>query len=258
MQVLKKTTRASILAVVAGVMPLIAQAPPPSFEAATVRVAPKPPRRGGLVALDADPAMLRYSNITLRNLIAMAYNFDSRLILGGPAWLDSEFYELAAKLPPQTPKDRVPLMLRTLLAERFNLTVHREAREQSVYFYFLVAGKNGPKLKAAVPAETGDVQTVRGDRPPVQIFSGGIVGHAMPITTFAAALALAAGRQVIDRTGLAGAFDLKLTWAPENSDGNGPDLFTAIQEQLGLKLEPGKAPVETLLIDHADRIPADN
>ncbi|HLH19995.1 MAG TPA: TIGR03435 family protein [Bryobacteraceae bacterium] len=231
----------------------------PGFEVATVKLAP--PREGDarLVAMDTDPAAVRYTNVTLKNLIAIAYRFDDRLIAGGPGWLDTQQYDLAARLPPGTPKDRVPGMMQTLLAEQFHLTVHRESKEQRVYF--LVAAKGGPKLKEAPKAEPGnpDVDQVRGDRLPISVFRGRIVGHAMPLGSLAAVLARPAGYQVVDRTGLAGLFDIDLKWRPdEDTKGDGPGLFTAIQEQLGLKLEPGRAPVETLVIDRAERIPAGN
>ncbi len=250
--------RAGALAVaLIGITAISAQAQPaPAFEVASVKAAP--PRQGTarMIAMDTDPAMLRYSNITLKFLIAMAYRFDDRLILGGPAWLDEQFYDVAAKLPPGTPKDRVPAMLQTLLAERFKLAVHRETKEQRVYF--LVVGKGGHKLKPAQPADDQDLQQVRGERPPIQIVRGGIMGHSMPISALASNLGHVAGYQVVDRTGVTGMFDINLKWTPEDSKGSGPDLFAAIQEQLGLKLESGKAPVETLMIDHAERIPTEN
>jgi uncharacterized protein (TIGR03435 family) len=248
-------------AAVFGAPVLLAQAPAPAFEVATVKVTPASPPNGGLIAMDRDPAMLHYSNITLKTLIAIAYRFDDRLILGGPGWLDSEHYELSAKIPPGTEKDRVPLMLQTLLAERFKLAVHRETKDQRVYF--LLGGKKGPKLKDARQSElrepgAPDTEQVRGDRVPMQILPGRITGHGVPIASLAAALARVAGYSVLDRTQLGGMFDLDLKWTPENSKGTGPDLFTAIQEQLGLKLEAGRAPIESLLVDHVKRVPAEN
>jgi uncharacterized protein (TIGR03435 family) len=245
-------------AIVAGIVVYFAHAQPPafSFEVASVKVTPLPPPNGRLIATDTDPGMVRYSNVTLRNLIAIAYRFDSRLVRGGQAWLDTEHYEVAAKAPSGTPKERVPLMLQTLLLERFKLAAHREKREQRVYF--LAVERHGSKLKEAPPEEDQDPQHVRGDRAPVQILPGRISGHAAPVASLASALALVAGYQVVDHTHLSGVFDFNLSWTPENSNGTGPELFTAIQEQLGLKLESGKDQVEMLVIDHADRIPTDN
>ena len=250
--------RAAAFAVaVFGIPALFAQGPaPPSFDVASVKVAPPRAGTGALIATDTDPAMVRYSNITLKNLIAIAYRLDSRLIAGGPPWLDDQLYDLAARLPPDTPRDRVPAMLQALLVERFKLAVHRETKEQSVYF--LVAGKSGPRLKKSEPPDDQDAQHTRGDRPPIQITRGGILGHSMDMRTLAGTLAHVAGDQVVDHTGLSGIYDINLTWTPEDSNGLGAELFAAIQEQLGLKLESGQAPVEMLVIDHADRDPGQN
>jgi uncharacterized protein (TIGR03435 family) len=217
----------------------------PAFEVASVKVAPPRSGTARYTAMDSDPAMVRYSNISLQNLIAIAYNFDSRLVMGGPPWLGSDVYDVVAKIPPATPKNQIPAMLQTLLAERFKLALHRETKEQRAYF--LVVGKNGPKLK---PAREEGVQN--------QIIPGGIMGHAMSMDLLAASIARVVGYHVVDKTGLPGAFDIDLRFTPENSKEPGPDLLTCIQEQLGLKLEPGRAPVEMLTVDHAERIPTEN
>ena len=189
-------------------------------------------------------------------LIAMAYGFDSRRILGGPAWLDDKLYDLSAKLPPGARNDGVPVMLRRLLAERLKVAVHREMKEQRVYF--LVPVKSGPRLKEALPEDDHGIQQLRGDHLPGQLVQGGIIGHSMQVATLATILAQVVGSQVVDHTKLTGMFDLSLKWAPVDSKEIGPDMFTALQEQLGLKLEAGKAPVEMLMIDHAERIPSEN
>ncbi len=233
---------------------------PAAFEVASVKLAQPQTGTAAFFAMDSDPAMVRYSNVTLKNLISVAYGFDSPLVTGGPEWLDEQFYGLSAKLPPGTPKDRVPAMLRALLSERFNLSVHREMKVQRVYF--LVLGKNGPKLKEVPKTDSGqEAEQVRGESPAVRVFRGGIFGKSMLIGTLAGSLSFVAGCQVVDRTGLAGTFDISLKWTPEDGEDSnqpGPSLFTAIQEQLGLKLEPGRAPVEMLVVDHAKRIPTEN
>jgi len=230
--------------------------PVPSFEVASVKVAPPRSGTAGFIAMDSDPAMIRYSNVTLDILIAIAYRFDSGRIVGGPAWLRSQAYEVAAKLPPATLKDQVPAMLRALLAERFKLMVHREPKEQRVYF--LAAGDGGHKLKKVDEPDDQGVQQVRGERPPAQIVRGRITAHSAPVGLLAGALERVTGYQVVDRTGLTGTFDIDLKWTPEDANGYGPDIFAAIQEQLGLKLEPGRAPVEVLVIDHAERVPTED
>jgi len=227
-----------------------------AFEVASVKASPARSGTAGFIAMDTDPAMVRYSNITLKLLIAIAYKMDSDLIQGGPAWLDGQLYDLTAKLPAGISKDRVPPMLQTLLAERFRLAVHRDAKEQRVYF--LTVAKSGTKLKPVPKADDQDVEQVRGESLPGQIVRGGIMGHSLTMAAFAGILAIPLGDQVVDHTGLAGAFDINLKWTPDDSNPGGPGLLTAIQEQLGLKLEPGKAPVEMLVIDHAERIPIEN
>jgi uncharacterized protein (TIGR03435 family) len=232
----------------------------PAFEVASVRPSPSRAGTAAFVAMDTDPGMVRYSNLSLKILISIAYRIDSRRILRGPAWIDDQPFDLTAKLPAGTSKELVPAMLQSLLEERFKLAVHRENRDQQVYF--LVVGKNGSALR---PSETRqsepenpNVEQVRGDRPTVSIFKNRIVGRGISVAQLAGALAGPSGREVSDRTGITGNFDVDLKWAMEGSNENGPSLFTAIQEQLGLKLEPGKGPVETLIVDRAERIPSDN
>jgi uncharacterized protein (TIGR03435 family) len=227
----------------------------PTFEVASVKIAP--PRMGTerYIAMDSDPAMIRYSNVNLKILIAIAYSFDSDRILGGPGWLDSQAYDVAAKIPAGVSKDKVPAMLQALLADRFKLAVHRESKDQRVYF--LVVGEGGLKAKEAQEADSQEVQQVRGEHMPLQIVRGGIMGRSITTGALAGALARVAGNPVIDRTGLTKQLDIDLKWTPEDDSGDAPYLFAAIQKQLGLKLEPGRAPIEVLVVEHAERAPAD-
>lgn len=210
-----------------------------SFEVASVKMSP--PRQGtaAYTSVDSDPSMVRYSNITLKNLLAMAYHMDARLV-DGPTWIDEVPYDVAAKLPPNTPKDKAPAMLQTLLAERFQMAVHRQKKEQKAFL--LIVGKNGPQLKEGLPE---GVQN--------QMLKGRIMGRAMSMSTLAGMLARFLEYQVVDRTGLQGNYDIDLKFAPDNSD-----LISRVQEQLGLKLETGKALVETLVVDKATRVPTEN
>ncbi len=129
-------------------------------------------------------------------------------------------------------------MLRTLLADRFKLASHSETKELPLYS--LVVGKNGPRI-----------QEVKDGIGSMSAGKGRLSGR-MPIVDFARYLSPILGRAVVDRTGLTGAFDIKLEWTP-GDDASGPSIFTAVQEQLGLKLESAKGPVEILLIDHAEK-----
>jgi uncharacterized protein (TIGR03435 family) len=216
---------------------------PPAFEVASVKLSPQRTGEAGYTRVDADAAQVRYSNVPLVNLIAIAYRFDSRLIQG-PPWVSDQSYDITAKLPEGSSKENIPEMLQTLLADRFKLAIHRESKDQRVYF--LVAGKDGPKLKNATESPHG------------QLTPNSLMGRSMTMGSLASLLAHAVHYQVMDKTGVTGSYDIDLRFAPENSKEAGLDIFGAIQEQLGLKLEPGRAPVETIVVDRAERTPAEN
>ena len=146
-------------------------------------------------------------------------------------------------------------MMQTLLAQRFHLTIHRETKEQSVYA--LVVGKGGSKLQEVEPGEGR-----------FQMNKGQIRAQKAPLFAFAERLSQFVDRPVLDMTELKGAFDFTLEWAPESGTGipegpggeaasasTGPSIFTAIQQQLGLRLEARKASVEVMVVDRADRVP---
>jgi uncharacterized protein (TIGR03435 family) len=187
-----------------------------------------------------------------------AYQLKGRYqISGGPSWLDSDsdrFNIAAIALGDKAPSpENVRLMLQSLLADRFQLKVHREIKEGPVYA--LVVGKNGPRLKVSKPDEESSI-TASGNR------TANITMANQTADRLALQLADSLDRPVIDKTGLTGHYDIKLTWIPEYAGAPRPgsddvDIFTAVQEQLGLKLEPQKAPIEILVVDHAER-PSDN
>jgi uncharacterized protein (TIGR03435 family) len=155
-------------------------------------------------------------------------------------------YDVAARIPAGISKDKIPEMMQTLLAERFKLVVHRESKDEKVYF--LTIARNGPKLKPARP-EGG----------PNSITLNGIFGPAMPISMLAASLTRPLdGTRVIDKTGLEGNFDIGLRYVPANSKEPGPDVVAALQEQLGLKLVAGKSPIERIIVDHTEKVPTEN
>jgi uncharacterized protein (TIGR03435 family) len=195
------------------------------------------------------------NNVTLKRCIMGAYGVGPNQITGGPAWLESERYEIVAKAEQGAGDGELMTMLQTLLAERFKLALHRETR--TVEAFVLGVAKGGPKLEKT----PGGSSTTSNGR-------GRIVAHAIEMARFAEVLSRQMDVPVVNHTGLEGAFNLKLEWAPEagaapksSADGvglpTGPSIFTAIQEQLGLRLQAQKAPVEMLLIDHAER-PSEN
>jgi uncharacterized protein (TIGR03435 family) len=210
-------------------------------------------------------------NVSLKMLIQTAYDLygpdAGQRISGGPGWLDSTKYDVEAKAADPVSEAELKRMLQSLLAERFKLALHRETRETSGYK--LVVAKSGPRLKEARADE---------ERKGLwQLGGGPLTGQAASMQRLAQALAGRLGRPVSDGTGLTGAYDFTLTWTPDeseqgrlqspfatlppeiaaqlsrNRDPNGPSLFTAIREQLGLRLEPQKEPVQVMVIDHAEQ-----
>ena len=282
-----------VLCVLICAAPAFAQAPPPPrFEVASLKQntsgAPDSNVRiqgGGRYA---------WTNVTLRQLIDMAYssrdaNVDD--VVGGPPWLASARWDVVAKTEDGVPvldPDGMPgplfAMLRTLVEERFRLQTHRAVAQRPIYALTLVKrdGRTGPRMIAvaidctAVTRERsqGTAQAPRPNgMPPCAITRapGRIAGSAASLGQLTATLSSTVGRPVVDRTHLTGAFDITLEFRPEFQVGfasppdsgapagaaDAPSIFTALQEQLGLKLESTRGPVDVLVIDHAEK-PSDN
>lgn len=223
------------------------------------------------------------TNVTLLTLIRRAYGIDLRnQISGGPSWLNSDAYDIRAKmdesladslkkLKPSERKRARQEMLQALLADHFKLIVRRENRELPVYL--MVVAKNGPKLHESKLAET-DPNVTYDSSLQLGREGGKLVGPRMTTRQLASLLTLALSRTVLDETALAAAYDVTLQWTTDQADvpvvtapdspqrGAGstsvpnssrPSIFTAIQEQLGLKLEEGKGPVEVIVIEHVEK-----
>jgi uncharacterized protein (TIGR03435 family) len=224
----------------------------PAFDAASV----KPDKSGsGSSHTDSHNGVYRATNENLKSLIQMAYQVRDYQI-AGPDWLSSERFDIAARPPAGSKDEDLGPMLQSLLLERFRLALHRQTKEFPVYG--LLVAKNGPKFKEV--EDTGG-QSTNSNR-------GRFIGKRCSMASFAAYLARQMERPVVDMTGLTGVFDLKLNFTPENvlaaredtkADAEAyPPLLTALQEQLGLKLDPKKAPIEMLVIDHIERVPTEN
>jgi uncharacterized protein (TIGR03435 family) len=235
-----------------------APAPQPEFEAVSIHMADSSPhsiedlQKGiGLTSSIKFPTNRFYAHYTpLKFLISLAYGVDDwEYIQGGPNWLDSQLYDIEAKVDGNAllTLEQMRPLLQNLLEQRFHLTIHRGQKE--VTGYALVVAKGGPRL-----------QTSKGGEQPFgYILPDGIQDQNAPIQSLAAMLTIPAGGPVVDKTGIVGKYDFKLKFATANHpDSNLPDLFTAVEEQLGLKLVPQKVPAETLVIDHADKIPTEN
>jgi bla regulator protein blaR1 len=261
----------------------------PSFEVASIK--PNPSGTPMRFFQFSDPSRFRTTNIPAKDLIEFAYHLQPFQISGGPGWIGSQGYDIEAKvddstaaalqkLPREERMDQFRLMLRSLLADRFKLKVSHETKELPVFA--LVIGKGGPKLTPASAPSTqpAGANAPGGQRGPgIMMSPGGIKGRGMPIHTFAEVLARQpelGGRLVLDQTGIKGNYDFTLEWAAERPeplpgtagrdqaagnappvDSSGPSIFTAIQEQLGLKLESTKGPVDMLVIDNIEK-PSEN
>jgi len=228
-------------------------AKPLEFEVASVKTNQSGQRGGGISSLGG--GLFRATNIPLRILIATAYDVNIDQVSGGPDWLGSERYDVDAKPDHLATTEQIHLMLQNLLMERFGLVLRRETKEISVLA--LVLDKRAPKIRAHEGPEV-DFGIRPGDKGQV-LFTG------VSMRRFSQFLSTRLGMTVIDRSGLAGVYDFELAWAPDEPQRNeGPEsapqpdpsgvgIFTAVREQLGLKLVPEKGPVEFLNITHVER-----
>jgi len=256
------------------------------FEAASIKPSnpSNPPGQG----INRQPGgRFRTFNSPARLLITFAYQIQGYQLVGGPDWISNERYDIVAKMEgdppaviPGTGADHMMLATRTLLADRFKLKVHKETRELDIYALTMAkpGGKPGPKL---VPARGGcspeELAARRGAPPPsqggpppvvcgIQQGPGRIRFGNYPLELFARSIGGRLGRAVVDRTGLTGNWEFELEFQPDVQPGqlppgatappvdpDAPSFFTAIQEQLGLKLDATKGPVEVWVIDSIEK-----
>lgn len=250
----------------AGFCQIPATAPESGFEVASIKPA-DPAATGARVGVSPG-GMFTATNVTLKALIQQAYEVRDFQISGGPGWLDTQRYDIAAKsnlngasddeMRKMTDQQRDAikaqflLKLRMLLADRFQLKIHRETKELPVYA--LTVARNGPKIKIAVDddATRSSLGIRRGDAGKAQIR-----GIRVPLANLVRILSDQVGRSVMDKTELNGNYDFKMTFTPDmglqGPAGDGPSIFTALQEQLGLRLESEKGPVEVLVVDSAQK-----
>ena len=225
---------------------------PTEFEVASVRMLKIPDGDGR--AKFSDPGALLFSirNVPLSFLVQYAFGLPDSQIKGEPEWMGSTLYAVSAKPDAETGPTYKQLkpMLQHLLAQRFHLQTHMEAKE--VKGYKLVLAKGGARLtpiKGGVPTGGG------------YIYLNGLRAPVADMDSVAALLTRQLKQPVQDETGIQGKFDVKLDFAPvgvPDSNASLPSIFTAVQEQLGLKLEPAKVPVQILVIDHVDKVPTEN
>ena len=252
----------------------------PQFEVASIK--PAAPDARGMYFRTTAGGTLNITNMSLKEMIIFAWRLQPYQVSGGPPWLDSVRFDITAKPENKPKQDELQAMLKALLADRFQLATHPETKELPIYALALARkdGKLGPKLTEAkeggciTPDPTQPRAPQEPGKPPprycgqmmmamrtLNIISGS-VGNMAPM------LARMLGRTVIDKTGLTGKYDISLEWTPDEaqlammppdlpkpppSEMQGPTIYTALQEQLGLKLESQKGPVEVLVIDRAEK-----
>jgi uncharacterized protein (TIGR03435 family) len=281
-----------VLAIAVITIPVLCQSPSgvrPSFEVATIKPG-DPGQRGSMIQIQPGGRLV-VSHVPFRTLLTVAYRVRDFQISGGPAWMTNDFWDIEARseagsvLPPTgfpdpNKPDPMAVRLQSLLEDRFQLKFHHESKELPVYE--LSISKSGLKMK---PSEDQTFRLPEPGAPPPQpggpmprgatrIGRGSLDANAVPISSLVMTLSMQLGRTVIDKTGLQGFYDAKLQWTPDNIpqggsagpggpeaappiDPNGPSIFTAIQEQLGLKLEATKGPVDVIVIDSVQK-PSEN
>ena len=258
--------------------------PPLKFEVASIK--PSDPSERGTIIQFAPGGRLVVKNAPLKSLVTLAYDVQDFQISGGPTWVSTARYDVTAKADAVTAEDdphkiktdeqrekfqqRQRMRIQALLADRFQLKIGRATKELPIYA--LKLAKNGPKLQESKEEDGNQFQGVRMSRP------GDVTAGKVGMQFLTRILAHSVGRPVIDQTGLTGKYDFKLEWTPDQNqpggfggpgpgpdgalrpppvDPNGPSIFTAIEEQLGLKLESQKGPVEMLTIDAVEK-PSEN
>jgi uncharacterized protein (TIGR03435 family) len=284
----------------------------PAFDVASIKAAPPP--TGGMMRVGLsggpgtkDPGLFKCENCSISQLVAQAYDIQ-RFQFSGPSTLDSERFDITAKVPDGATKEQFRVMLQNLLAERFRMVVHHDRKEMAIYD--LVIAKSGPKLKESAPVDPnapspelpaaplgGPGRKMEMDkdgfpvlpklpgRPMMIMMNGRARSAASSVTMEDLAKFLGnqvGGKPVVDATGLKGKYDYTLTFAPDNmgpgmmmgpppgGGGEGghpqppsdaeplPNIFAALQEQLGLKLEPKRGMVDLLVVDHVEKSPSEN
>jgi len=252
-------------------LPLGGQSDTPRFEVASV----KPNNSGSPTSSGRSvKGSISFSNMALRFLISNAFSVRPNRLIGGPSWIDTDRYDIETRAPETASDEQIRLMLRTLLAERFKLVTRTESREQPAYALVVARsdGRLGPKLIASSACDNAARFTVAApaaeSKLPESMPCGSrrwndgretvIRAGAQPLAPLVRALDGTDDRQVLDRTNLTGTFTFEVRFAPPNvsvtnNDSGLPSVFAALEEQLGLKLESTRAPLDVLVIDSVER-----
>lgn len=223
---------------------------PKTFEVASVKIDRSLSSYGDM---NYGPGHLMLTNSTLAGLVTWAYGVKDYQVLAAPSWFRSDRYDVNAKARGAPDLAHLKLLLQALLAERFHLTLHKETRQLSVFT--LNVGEHGSRMKPApgpvppgLPQITGRSNATHKE----------LTGLHATVAQLISSLSWDMDRPIVDYSSLTGTYDFKLEWTPDAADPAVISLFTAIKEQLGLRLESAKGPVDVLVIDRADRIPTAN
>jgi uncharacterized protein (TIGR03435 family) len=265
----------------------IAQTDPrPEFEVASIKATA--PGARGMFIRPTPGGRVNITNMTLKELIVIGWRIQPFQISGGPGWLDSAHYDISAKSENSFKQGELPLMIQSLLADRFQLTIHHETKELPIYALVMARkdGKLGPGLTESkeggcTPRDLSKPPPPLEPGKPPALGCGNMMMQprllravSVPVAQVIPMLSRFLGRPVVDKTGLTAKFDIRLEWTPDEiqlaqlqlppdapkpppSEIAGPSIFTAIQQQLGLKLESQKGPVEIIVIDRVER-PSEN
>jgi uncharacterized protein (TIGR03435 family) len=285
-------TRIAVLGFLAGTLFAQANDPAVTFEAASI----KPFVEGSLQRFSGcqggpgsdDPGRVECEHVTLKMLLMRGYQMKSQEIFG-PAWLETERFNITAKVPHGATKDQVAQMFQHLLADRFSVSLHREKRLLPVYA--IEVSKGGLKIQQAKPSAAGVEEAAPAGPPPKgsdgfpilrpSVYAGGAIilyrnGRArlqaggIKLGVLADTLSSQLDRVVVDETALSGKYDIRLDWTPDASEPGGrphpadeaaspePDLFVALDRQLGLRMSLKKVERDALVVDRAEKTPREN
>ena len=226
-----------------------------TFEVASVKI---PPHVIGqpynITVGDIQNDTITFANASLADCIRYAYALSSNLQLSAPDWVTSTEarYNIVAKTAPGTTRDQIPQMMQALLSDRFKLAFHHEQRV--LHYFALVVASSGPRMHEPKAGPATIPAGVNGQLR--------IVSNRMPMSDLVSSLSRYMRALVVDQTGLAGEFEVKLVWTPDDrpvpEDQQGASVFTAVEAQLGLKLKSRKGPMDVIVVDRAEKNPTEN
>lgn len=194
-----------------------------------------------------NPGRIDYVGIPLLSVIARAYSVNFPQVMA-PDWVYSDGYEIIATFPANTPPEQFRAMLQTLLADRFHFAMHHEQRELAAYV--LTVSKGGLKMKAHPDGRLSYNNPANA--------AGRHLTGTITLPVLAQNLSAVIGSPVVDQTGTGGLYDISLGWVPPSAAGDAPSIYTALQDQLGLKLESKKAPFDVIVVDRVEKTPTEN